>query len=439
MLFVFGVLDYIFVDDDTVRWYRFLWHEYYADCGRIDNICVGSSHVYSDINPAQMDYLTGEYNFNLSSAMQSLNGSYYLIRQASEDNHLSHVYLELYYLCSTKDNFNDNLDPICLQLDKNWNNTDYMNWTINKLRYMSTIGSIEDCPTVWIPFIRYRDKLGDWEYIKNVVETKEKESYKQYVYEYDYSDGNGYTKFLDQAYFYSTREYYEKDRIKKQERILSQNPIGELSESYLRDILLYCKKEKLPITLFISPIDNLELISTEGYDNYITQIRSIAEEYGVDFYDFNLAKEEYLPVWENENFRDEGHLNNKGASIFTPFFYKVIEGNKGQNEKYFYSSYDEKLQYASPTIYGLYFRDAESENTVTNDFGKLRNYTIASNRNTEMEYRVVLIPNESQRYVLQEFCYNKEFVLPQNEHGVCIIESKMKNSENVLQRLEVNY
>lgn len=86
-------------------WERNLWHYFYKDDGKIDNLYLGSSHVYYDINPALLDSMNGGYNFNLASSAQPLNGSYYLLKEAGKNNALSHVYLELYYQCSVKDNF----------------------------------------------------------------------------------------------------------------------------------------------------------------------------------------------------------------------------------------------------------------------------------------------------------------------------------------------
>lgn len=136
--FMVKALNYIYVDaNQWHQWSRILWHHYYEDEGRIDQVLLGSSHVYCDINPALLDTADGSYHFNLSSPVQSLNGSYYLLKEAARGNSLSHVYLELYYLCSAKDSFNENTDPICNaeNYNRNWQNTDFMKPSLNKLLY----------------------------------------------------------------------------------------------------------------------------------------------------------------------------------------------------------------------------------------------------------------------------------------------------------------
>lgn len=92
---VLSGLNYIYVD--VPPWERILWHNFYQSEGKIDNLYLGSSHVYYDIDPFLMDELNGQYNFNLSTSGQVMNGTYYLLREADKHNDLSHVYIELYY------------------------------------------------------------------------------------------------------------------------------------------------------------------------------------------------------------------------------------------------------------------------------------------------------------------------------------------------------
>lgn len=426
---VFRILNYIYVEDNT--WCRVLWHNFYEDNGKIDNIYLGSSHVYNDINPVLLDNINGQYNFNLASPAQKLNGSYYLLKEADKNNDLSHVYLELYYACNTS---NSDIDLIDVHYNYNWQNTDYMKTSYNKFRYMLSIGGVEKYVDIFFPFSRYRTKLDNWDYIKQTMGSKGTTEYLNFEYYNEYDDGNGYDEYREQGYYYYTRKFLDGQRLYSQNRILEENPMGGKSERYLCKILSYCQKRDIPITLFVSPMDELQLISTEHYDNYIDQVREIAREYGVDFYDFNLAKEEYLDIHHGEYFGDIQHLNDKGADMFTPFFNKVVLGTVLENEKYFYTSYEEKLQSTAPAIYGLYYRDSDG----------FRTYHVASNRENDMEYRITLTsaPDESEgdaeQLVIQDYLENKEFTLPVNEYGTCTIEARMRGEAKTIQALVIN-
>lgn len=431
-IFHMGISALNYAYEEVIPWYQILWHHYDESKGTIDNLYLGSSHVYCDIYPQQLDRLNGQSNFNLSSPMQLLNGSYYLLREADADNTLSHIYLELYYFCSSKDNFNEDLEPVESNefYLRNWLHTDFMPPSVNRLAYMLSIGPPDAYADILFPFVRYRSKLDNWDYVKENTEEKRTESFKSYSYHYDHQDGNGYDEYWKQGYFYSSRQSKDQDRLFEQSRILTENSLGEQSEYWLRKIIEYCQRKNLPLTLFISPIDELQLVSTENYDNYVCQIKTIANEYDLDFYDFNLAKEEYLPIQSGTCFRDLGHLNYTGASMFTPFFYKVISGNAKDNADYFYDSYAEKLRETPPALYGLYYRDCN----------EIRTFHIASNRSQEMEYRIIITPEEGEQYCLQDFHTNTIFTLPTTSHGVCTIVARMADTpEQIVRTLEINF
>lgn len=411
----------MYVKDDD--WGRILWHNFYEDDGKIDNIYLGSSHVYNDINPMQLDDINGQYNWNLASSGQLLNGSYYLLKESDKNNIFSHVYLELNYFCSVKDNFNLDKDIIEKKefYKENWRNTDYMRFSYNKFKYMLSITGIEKYIDTFFPFTRYRTNLDNWDYIRQTMEYKKVDTY------WDFDKNK-------QGYLWTMIEFLDERRLYYQDRILDKNPIGEKSERYLREIISYCQKRDIPITLFVSPINELQLISTGHYDNYINQVKEIAKEYGIEFYDFNLTKEEYLDIQHGEYFMDIGHLNYKGADMFTTFFSNVVSGMESENEKYFYTSYEEKLQSTSPAIYGLYYRDSDG----------FRTYHIASNRESSMEYRITLTSNPDEagdikQLVLQDYSENKTFVLSRDEHGSCTIEARLSGEEKAVQTMTVNY
>lgn len=415
-----SVLNYMYVARDS-DWERNLWHYFYENKGEIDNLYLGSSHVYSGINAAMLDDINGEYNFNLASARQRPVSSYFLLKEADRTNPLSHVYLELFYWCSTNDDFDPSSETKFY--NDNWKNIDYMEFSCNKIEYMLRISEPEKYIDTIFPFARYRSYLGNWDYINKTMKGKREEGYLAY-------DGGigGYK----QGYKYSTKAFLDEDRMIEQVGVLEKNPVGEISKKYICKIINHCKKRGIDITLFCAPMDELQLISAEHYDNYINQIKEIAEEYDVEFYDFNLTKEEYLPIHNEEYFRNADHLNTAGGDMFTLFFSEIVSGDPSDNEKFFYDSYEEKLQAMSPSIYGIYWRDSEvTEGT--------RIFYVASNREEEMEYRIILTPYEQEQIVIQDFIENKEFSRSEDEHGICTIVARMKDNPDDIQTLEVNY
>lgn len=85
----------------------------------------------------------------------------------------------------------------------------------------------------------------------------------------------------------------------------------------------------------------------------------------------------------------------------------------------------------SPAVYGLYYREMEKE--------QIKTLQIASNRESGLEYRVILTPCEGEQYMLQDFSENKKFTISVQEHGICTIVVRIKDSGEVIQTLETGY
>lgn len=442
-IFIFAIavhsLNYMYVAGFAEdEWERIVMHSFYGDKGKIENLYLGSSHVYCDLDPYQLDRLNGQYNFNLATPSQLMNGTYYLLREADQRNELSHVYVELYYFVSTKNNFDKDRDPIEESFLVNTRVTDHMQISLNKICYLATMADVEKCPDLFFGFSRYRMHLDDWAYVRTAIERKRTAEYRNFQYHHDFDDEKGYDEYLPKGRFYSSREFLDQERLFAQNRILAEEPMAEESEAYLRKVITYCQERDIPITLFISPIYELQLISAEHYDNYLDQVREIAVEYGLDVYDFNLVGETYLPIQETRYFRDTGHLNAAGAELYTDFFYKIVSGDAKENRKYFYDTYEEKLAHAEPEVYGIYYRDETGEDGETTT----RNMFVASNRSEGMEYRITMTPTaegDAEPYMLQDFCENRAFQVDNREHGICAITYRMKETSGEEETIEIAY
>lgn len=417
-------LNFLYVLDADSEYERIVWNDFYESKGKIDYLYLGSSHVYCDINPFMLDEQNGQYNFDMATPGQLMNGTYFLLKEADKYNEISHVYIELYYYFNVKESFNYYEEPVKTNAFRNWNNLEYMRPSFNKLAYFLRTTDVEDYSSVFFRFSKYRSKIDNWNYVKD-----------NFVQKMSNNNNSG-TGNIKKGYFPMNTVYQEEERMFEQGCILEMRPMAETSERYLRKAITYCQQQDIPVTLFISPVYELQLISTENYDNYIDQVRLIADEYDIDFYDFNLVKEEYLPIQQAEFFYDEGHLNATGADIFTNFFYQVMSGNTLENNKYFYDSYKHKLQNQEPMVYGIYYRKVRNPK---DDEQIIRNMWLASNRDDGMEYRIVLTPDEKEQYMLQDFNENKKFMIDADEHGTCTVTYRMESMPDLEQNIVIDY
>lgn len=411
LFFVSGVkaLDYLYWQED--KWCRILWYNFYRQTENIDYVFLGSSHVYCDINPEISDEKTGENHFNMSTGSQRLIESYYLLKEADKHNEIKGVYLELYYNPSTgvTGNYREKSS-----VQNGWRVTDHMRPSFGKARAVFGMNPVEYYPEAAFPFIRYREHLADGDWIKDTVSQKEDEHYKNYTY------NDGTTEYRDKGYYYTTRELA--DPVFMRDRKPEEMYLTEDAEEYLRKIIGYCQRKDISITLFSSPIYEIQPMATENYDGYADRIKEIASEYSVPYYDFNMVKGEYLSIQHPAYFIDVGHLNAKGAEIFTNFFHQTVSVPPEENAGYFYDSYQEKLEKEEPKVYGVYrYMVDAAELQESEEPDKNLKMVIAATKEDEIECRIFLTPIDGKAYMLQDFSINKAFYISAEEHGVCKI------------------
>ncbi len=430
-LSVCRLLNFLYMEDDERA--HIMWHNFYEQEENIDYICVGSSHVYSAVNPELLDQKTGENHYNMSTGGQRLRESYYIIKEADHRNELKGVYLDLYFLLSIEGmgDYN-NLSAV----SGGWKNLDYRRFSLDKLDCFFHLNPPEYYISAGLPFTRFREHLCDHEWIYSMQANKRRPEYRNYQYRWETE--NGRAEYTVKGFFYDNREM--SDLCLDAEKVPENMRMAEDAEEYLRKIIEYCKKNEIEIILFQTPVYKLEAIAYENYDDYTAGIKEIAAEYGVPYYDFNLAKEEHLPIQDMRYFVDTGHLNANGAEMFTEFFYNVKAGVPEENKNMFYESFREKLQSESAGITGLYYRQGRTDEIMRGEIAEnMYRMTIASNRDEELEYQIYLTPEGGETVMIQDFSDNKCFDIPVEERGVCRIVWREKGDLENWMEMEVGY
>lgn len=392
------------------KWSDFVMEHFYNREGNIENLYLGSSHVYCDVDPVILDELTQKNNFNLSTGSQSFYQSYLLLQEADKLYDVEHVYLEMYYRMHVKGNEN------YYETTSNFRVWDRMK--NSAMKYISILQQDpnEELLAVYLPFSRFNSYLFDKDHIKNVQNTKEA-TYEQQIYH-----ENGY---LEALYCIDEKRYKE-----YKNGDMDLEPMSAEAKQYLLKIIEYCADRDIPLTLFSSPMPEWMMIKAGNYDYYVNQVRSIADEYDLQYYDFNLCKEQYLSL-SYEHFRDDDHLNGAGADVFTPVLYDVLTNDK---KEYFYDSYQEKLEKTEPAMYGLI-----TDQTVEIPESGEITYEIASNREEGMEYQVEFIPSlrEKECEVIQDYMQNKRFSFYSEEEGVFQISARICGETEPFVQLQV--
>ncbi len=402
-------LNYIYFPTNEIA--RKLMHDYYEFEGSIDNLTLGSSHVFKDVNPWQLDELNGMVNYNLSYDGMQLMEVYYLLEEVIQDHDLKSVNIEMYY----------SLQMLGTERKWLWPLFDSLKWSELKMELLQNGFEKEECLDTLFPFLRYRSKLFDLEHINEVINTKLSDEYKNYEIRSE-EDVEYYNEILAKG-FRDTNYMLNEGTLKASSvaTLYEEMILPETTELYLGKIIRLCQEEGIKVTLFCSPQYDLQLLGENGYDYYHAMIDELAKEYEVSFYDFNLVKDEYFDSSILKYHSDDDHLNSFGAEAFTEAFHTVL--NSENPSSYFYETYEDKMNAREPGVYGLIMGD---------EF-----ITITSNQEDMFEYRVTHVFEDLERELIQDFDPNTELVIDERE-GFLEIEYRLIGDKEEVNTLRIN-
>ncbi|MCC8107171.1 MAG: hypothetical protein LIO99_14420 [Clostridiales bacterium] len=323
------------VTDDSSSYTRIMMHQLYESESNIDILFVGSSHVYRSLVPDIADDILGGYTFNAGTSAQAMDGSYWIIREALDNNEVSCIYLELYYGIATGEKYKDRT-----QLTSTYIIADYMRNPINRTIYLLNASSKEYYANSFIIARRNWENLLDIDIISSIVKKKSSVAYKNYEY----------TKGENDVEYYVDRGFVANDSVMDEEQAISSEAYDEIdlssiSDDYLNSlesIVTLCAKKEVELIFFIAPMPESTVVGKGNYDAYSSYIKELAEYWNIEFYDFNLCKTSYFDASDYKFFKDDDHLNTTGAEKFTEVFSSFFSGQIS-SEALFYESLEDKL------------------------------------------------------------------------------------------------
>ena len=413
---------YILVDD-TASYTRITFHEMYEQ-ENIDVLFVGSSHCYRNFIPEILDEELEVNTFNGGTALQDLDGSYMVIKEAARHHDIKHIYLELYYLMAFH-TYKTRTD-----MTQTYIISDYLNPSLDKVQYLLNASTKDHYPNSLILARRNWSMLFDADYVKNLIIKKGTDAYKNYEYTYvtgesEWYAGKGYVankKIIEDWNYFSTKGWSTID-------------LDNISQDWfysLEDIITFCDKNGISLTLISAPMSNYMLAGVGNYDEYVKMVQSTIEGTNVNYYDFNLCKEEYFPS-TSSLFIDADHLNCYGAETFSYLFADFINGKIGENEL-FYGSYEEKLRNLQPAVFGISYNDVKNDNEE-----QIRNCRIVSTGNDGLEYEISLTPTEGEPYKVQDFSDNGLFTIDPDTHGIITIAYRLSSFPDEVWTVSISY
>lgn len=421
-------LRYILIDD-TKSFTRIMFHELYTSDKNIDIAFVGSSHCMYSFIPSIIDKKLNSYSFNIGSSGQPLDGSSIIIKELCSFNKPKHIYLEIYYgVVLGKDNKDRD------QMTNTYIISDYIKTSFKKIIYLLNASSKDHYVNSFILARRKWKNLFDFDYIIKNIKTKSTKSYKNY--KLDKAKLNEFKR--EGKKYYVERGFCSSDKIfsaywNDRAYVQLSKKMTEKNDWYksLLDIINYCKKENINLTFVTAPEPEWNIVGKGNYQDFHNSIKSIADEYNLDFFDFNLCHSKYFDASDLNFFQDDHHLNKQGAEQFSNIFADFIIG-KIPKEDLLYDNLQQKLDSEEPKIFGL---------ARPKDYEKLKDFEahIVSNRNKEIEYKIEVRPDKGKTRLIQDYSINNKFKLSSKEHGKLTVSWRLISNKDKINVIVADY
>lgn len=391
---------------------RVMMHEYYNQ-NNIDVLFSGASLCYMSFNTTILDEKIECNTFNLGSANQTIDISYYLIKDCINRYDLDHIYLELSPIMAQA--YVDADEKEASSMVNTYIISDYMRPSFDKLFLLLAASKPEHYINGFFPARRSWQNLFS-PYLGALLQRKSSREYKEYRYDFLRSENQQYAGkgFIENNIQVDERGFCDIYGTYS----ISTESIDDGWFRYLDKIIEYCRKNDVKLTLLCTPLSDYFLVShQEEYDDYHGVIEQIAEENELEFWDFSLCKENYFPS-DAGQYADAAHLNKYGAEAFSELLADIVKGTV-KYEDVVYGTVSEKLENISPDVYGMIYDN--------------NNITIVSNKGEDFEYQIGIITAEDKEILIQEFSQNDSVELTDNYNGTIHIMFRNKNNTDIVQ------
>ncbi len=333
--------------------------------GTLDTLYCGTSIAYCAYNPLILDEKLGTFSFNLGTASQPCVGTYYLVRETIEKNPIKQIYLTLSIPTLKAERLPERyLSAFETMRSVKW-----------KLAYLAAVK--DNDLTTQALFYSTRVELEDYTKTKKIrsnIENKRNPGKKVEGYEergfrscekYYHSQGpiensennywhgdQGAAQLDPEAVTYMKKlaEFCKKKDIRLTMVVVpwSQDYIdaaGDLDNgaaqldpeavTYMKKLAEFCKKKDIRLTMVVVPWSQDYIDAAGDLDNMDQVCRDLAEEMGVEYYNFLLYKNRQK-LFSDYAFKDEQHLNTTGGNMFSALLADVVTSD--DPDSYFYES-----------------------------------------------------------------------------------------------------
>lgn len=283
---------------------------YEEEKNSLDVCFIGSSECYTGFSPVQFYRETGITSYPYCSESNPISMTKYQLKEILRTQNPQLIFIEINGALYGKDKDFSDLPHTHKALDA-------MPMNKNKDDAIRTIIPDENKAEFYFPFIKYH---GAWDcYIEQLQYAKSK--FDMQLRGYSLLKGTSvYTK--------TSLKGADKGKIIDTAKLQKDNKTLELNKNadyYLRDLLQFCKDEKLDNVVFVRfP----HIVDKRQYDRFKRTNRAgeIIEEYGFDFINFEKNQID-INLDKNTDFYNSDHMNINGQLKLTEYISNIIQND----------------------------------------------------------------------------------------------------------------
>ena len=266
---------------------------YEQEPGSIDVMFYGSSHTYSDINPAVLWDQEGISSYDLAGSLQPLWNTYYYMKESLKYQTPKVMVVELVRAIESRD---------YIEEARTVTNTFGMKFSKDKMEAIRV-----STPDNLIPYV-----LGYPVYHSRYTELS-RADFAAYRGDPHGKASKGYYPL------YVTKSY---DSMADMSGVTESSDLAPKSEGYLRKIIAMAKEEDIPLVFMISPYQGI----IESEQMIFNRCGEIAAEEGIPFLDFNRMYDE-LGLDPQTDMAEASHLNYRGTGKLSRYLAEWLASN----------------------------------------------------------------------------------------------------------------
>lgn len=413
--------DFFFMPSGYVR---FILHELNYSGEKYNCIVLGASHARNAVNPYILDEKLECSSFNLSIPSETLDDSYYLLKESNRNHEIKRVFLEIdfqYWYELQKNDFKDSF--IYYQMEPSPVKIEYLAKNMMKRDFRASLCS-------WTTYIDRYKGVGE------KIALKRTKAYKDYdISAVPYTQANG--PYKGKGYFEIQPSGHNGKSGLRRYRWYKDSMCSDTVKVF-KKLVRYCKKNDIELVCFTAPITSAAAYAND-IDEFSREFAALASEAEVVYYDFNLIKKEIFSLW-NEDFGDwDGHMTGDTPDRFTRLLADVVnsgENQEGMSAQWFYKSYEELYEKYNTVLYveGCLSWKKAGENYSVD----LQVDTVYNPKYGEAEFRVRIYQGDK---LLRQMPYSPElkyqFELPCGEY-VIQVDGRMQGSSREAEEYSVH-